>query len=582
MNNILPPPRLASGSSSVAFSAHDAIQAIDSWSDLSSTKRRDLRSTLSTIAKWLAVPPSDLPLTPEFLRLHIMDCPPGHFGVSLGRMRNIKSDLRAILRRLNVIDKARGPVAATWGAVLAHLDPKTQVTLKQLAAYCTTRGIQPMAVAAETMEAFEAQLRERTLCRNPRNIASRTRGLVTRLALAYPGLIAPQGTRSDAAGQYVLPLDRFSASFQADVAAFGRHLAGEGARRTPSDDEAPLPNFRPQRPSTVAGRMGHARWAASALVAAGVPVSEIVDLRSLVQPVDRAGMIFDFLAERADGEASSAGTHVADVLRIIARHYAPLPERDVKQIIAWGKPLRLVYKGMTPKNQRTVREVLSPECEWKLLNLPDALLKRAGDLRAANPKTAANSAMRALAIEFELRTQMRLSNLIGILMHRHIHRPTPGGRAEFWIDIPAGESKNDHGLNFPLPAETARKLQIWIDIYRPILAPPGSPYLFPGAKRIDQPITPQAMRSAIKTSMKAYVGVVTTPQQFRHIAAKQFLREYPGHYDEVRLMLGHTSTETTIRHYSGIEGESAHRRYDDLLRQRSRLLTPRPPRRDKR
>lgn len=582
MNSTPPLSPSLTSQSGVPFSAFDAAQISESWVDLSPTKRRDLKSTLSTITKWLMVQPSDLPLTPEFLRKTIMDCPPGHFGVSLGRMRNIKSGLRFILRRLDVIDNPPGQVTPAWDAVIAHLQPKTQATLKPLAGYCTTQGIEPADIVDETVKAFEAQLRDRTLCRNPRNIASRTRGLVNSLAKAHPGLIAPLGKRSDAEGQYVLPLKCFSASFQADLAAFGRHLAGEGRQRIVNDDEAPLPNFRPQRPSTVTGRIGHARWAASALVAAGVPIGEIVDLRSLIHPVDRAGAIFDFLAERAGGKASSAGTHVADVLRIIARHYTPVSERDIKHIIAWGKPLRLVYTGMTLKNQRTIREALDPKCEWKLLNLADALLKRAGGLLAANPKTAARLAMRALAIDFELRTQMRLGNLIGIRLDRHIHRPSPHGRAEFWIDIPAGESKNDRALNFPLPAETARKLKSWVEIYRPILAPQGSPFLFPGAERIDQPITPQAMRTAIKTCMRAYVGVEVTPHQFRHIAAKLFLQENPGHYDEVRLMLGHTSTQTTIRHYSGIEGEAAHRRYDDLLRQRSRLPSPRQPQRGSR
>ena len=446
MNKIASLSPLFTGQSSISFSVFDAAEMIESWHDLSPTKRRDLKSTLSTLTKWLAVQPSDLPLTPEFLRKSIMDCPPGHFGVSLGRMRNIKSGLRFILRRLKVIDNPPGPVTPAWHAVLAHLESKTQVTLKSFAAFCTALEIAPADIVDGTVKAFEAQLRDRTLCRNPRNTANRTRGLVNSLAKAHPGLIAPLGTRSDAEGQYVLPLECFPSSFQADVAAFGRHLAGEGRQRIVNDDEAPLPNFRPQRSSTVTGRVGHARWAASALVASGVPIGEIVDLRSLVHPVDRAGSIFDFLAERAGGKASSAGTHVADVLRIIARHYTPVSDRDIKHIIAWGKPLRLVYTGMTPKNQRTIREVLDPQREWNLLNLADALLKRAGGLLAANPKTAARLAMRALAIDFELRTQMRLGNLIGIRLDRHIHRPSPHGRAELWIDIPAGESHTLGGL----------------------------------------------------------------------------------------------------------------------------------------
>ncbi|GAV37058.1 hypothetical protein ROTAS13_04751 [Roseomonas sp. TAS13] len=77
----------------------------------------------------------------------------------------------------------------------------------------------------------------------------------------------------------------------------------------------------------MALRLAHARWAASALVASGaVAAAEIASLRDLVVPLERAQAAIRFLYERAgDGTArgrpSAAGHHVAEVLRIVARHY---------------------------------------------------------------------------------------------------------------------------------------------------------------------------------------------------------------------------------------------------------------------
>lgn len=51
-----------------------------------------------------------------------------------------------------------------------------------------------------------------------------------------------------------------------------------------------------------------------------------------------------------------------------------------------------------------------------------------------------------------------------------------------------------------------------------------------------------------------HVGIGLTPHQFRHLAAHLFLRDFPGHYEEVRLFLGHASIATTIKHYAGTPG----------------------------
>ncbi len=78
-------------------------------------------------------------------------------------------------------------------------------------------------------------------------------------------------------------------------------------------------------------------------------------------------------------------------------------------------------------------------------------------------------------------------------------------------------------------------------------------------------MTPQGLRDAIKKVTREKVGVELSPHKFRHLAAHRFLDAFPGHYEEVRQLLGHASLATTVRHYSGTESASCARRYDEVV-----------------
>lgn len=80
------------------------------------------------------------------------------------------------------------------------------------------------------------------------------------------------------------------------------------------------------------------------------------------------------------------------------------------------------------------------------------------------------------------------------------------------------------------------------------------------------------MSDAVKKVTQDHLGVTVSPHQFRHLAARQFLREFPRHYEEIRQILGHATTETTMRSYAGIESESAIRRQDEVLTNRLKAL----------
>jgi integrase len=564
-----------------------AIAAVAQWSDLTPIRRRDLSSSLSTIARWVGRAPDDVPLDPRFLRAEVITRSAAAFGVKPGRKTNVKTDITFVMLRLGLLDEEPLTLAPAWEALLERFNKHEVINLRRFARFCGLRGIGPHEVVSHHIMAYTEFLETRTLTPRPRKIAGEVRGQWNRFVKTAEGWPQTVLAKPETPRDYTHPLGAFLPSFQADVEAFGKHLAasilddpfGIDDEVHVFDDEAPLPNNRPLRAITVTHRKDHVRWAASALIATGVPIEQITDLRCLVDPITNTRSILRFLYERAGRQASSTGTHVADTLRILARHYVRLPEARVAKISGWGAPVKLHYHGMTQKNMRTVRDALVPWREARLLALPEGLMKAARKLHEKAPAKAAGLAMRALAIEILTKLPLRLANLTGLRFDRHFHRSDLGSTQVTYIDISAEEVKNERSLTVPVSATTAAMIDEWKMRFRPAIAEPGSPFLFPGAGSTTKPITHQGMRDAIKSATQDHLGVAITPHQFRHIAAKLFLSANPGHYEEVRQLLGHKTVATTVQSYAGIEQESAIRRHDEVLSDRLRMLRADRPKR---
>ena len=63
-------------------------------------------------------------------------------------------------------------------------------------------------------------------------------------------------------------------------------------------------------------------------------------------------------------------------------------------------------------------------------------------------------------------------------------------------------------------------------------------------------------------------GLRVTAHQFRHAAAAIILQRHPGNYELVRLMLGHRSTQTTMRCYIGLKEVQVSQIFGELIRER--------------
>ena len=524
---------------SSALTVEAAIRLVNGWTDLTQGRRRGLVAALSAVAAMAGQPPANMRLTPASLRQPVLNQPAATWGIKAASKSNIRSRLRKVMRRLDLIEPADTPLSAAWQILLHRLEPLHRSGITGLARFCTGEGITPAAVDGTTFTAFQTHLENRTLTPRPRKRVGDLRNSWNQACGTVAGWPVNKIPAIVTPNQYVLPAQAFPDSFRADLAAFARQLGSSLLdpvslelnllELNPAIADAAVLSRppRPLRASTIALRLDHARWAASALVATGVPVETITSLACLVSPIERAHAILGFLYRRAGCQPSAAGMHVADVLRILAKYHLGLPDTQVSWLKRWSQEVTLVYKGMTEKNERAIAAVMQPGCERRLLELPDAYMAAARKRLATEPREAAGLALRALAIEILTTYPFRLANLLGLRFDRHLHRADPRGLVS-GILISGPEVKNNERIVLPISPRLGRFIEEWSTRFRGLIATPGCGYLFPGFGTGDQSMTPQGMREAIKGAMADYVGAVLTPHQFRHLARRTLPRGLSG------------------------------------------------------
>ena len=514
------------------------------------------------------------------------------------RKRDVLASLRYVLRRLGLIDPGDTPVSEAWLiclTCLTQLHDRQRDGMVVFARYCSASQIAPETVSVATLTEFLDHLTTRTLARGPRKRVGGVRTSWNRACglPGWPGTRLVELTNED---DFILPLKAFPREFQEKLAAFGARMSQVDLDDPFDDDMFGAPDegqvlsarpFRPVRATTAALRMAHCRWAASALVKTGVPIETVTDPVLLVTPLERVRDILRFLFRLKGSKPSPVGMHVAEVLTILVRHHVRRPGKpaevqaalamDLARIKPWSHSVRMVYSGMTQKNEICVSAVLHPSREIILHQLPFSLMKEARSLRATSPTEAASLAFRATVIQFHRLNPLRVSNVCGLRLDQHLQRADPGRGLITHLMIAAEETKNRRQIMIPISSQTARMLEEWIKDFRPLIAAPDCMFLFPGHGTGNRPITRQSVGDAVRAATKSYLGVAVSPHQFRHIAACAYLEEFPGCYELVKQLLGHASTQTVMRSYSSQEDQASQRLFEQLILNRGKRLGRKKP-----
>jgi integrase len=518
-----------------------------------------MQSAVRTVGRALGADPSLIPAEPRYLRPKLAKLTPPMAGVSPGRLSNVKSLLLKSLKRVglrSMAGRSRDPLAQEWESLRALLpDRHFQSGLSRFMSFCTGRNIVPAAVAPETFVQFGKELEDNSLTRDPGGIYRDTCkiwNLAVKGIREWPQLVVPVPDRRRT---FAFPLDAFTELFRADVERF---LANGGEPDVFSDDY-----YKPLSKLTLRNRRQYIAMAATALVHSGMPIEQITGLNVLVE-ITNAKSLLEFLYKRARNESNHQIYHVTTLLKTIARHHVRQPPESVDQLRKLCKALKPQTERFTEKNRHCLRQFADNKKLLALLTLPQRVLAQVAKRRTLRRRDAVRVQL-ATATAILLNIPIRIRNLTALRLDRHLQ--TFGDRT--FLSIASDETKNGVAIEQEVPAQLARQLEIYVRKYRPILLETPSPWLFPGENGGERPAG--GFGQQLTDFIAKEVGVVLTPHQFRHLAAKLFLDQHPNGFETVRKHLGHKSIETTMSYYRELEAALAAKRYAAVL---ENLCTP--------
>ena len=544
----------------------DVRQRIAADQGLRPVRRRDLVSALTSFATHTRTELDTVQASFTAVRVLAARVMPGGLGVSAKRWANIKAELAFALRHVGVRPRPGRPAShgsAPWQALQAAIpDLPMRFGLARFVTFCANQAILPGMVDDAVLERFHASLREGTLVADPARVHRVACAQWNRAGGLVPGWPPRRVTVPCRTSHVRLPPATFEDSFHADVAAWQACLAGQDL----FEERGPA---RPLSPATLRHVRYQVMMAASACIRAGVEPQELRSLADLVEPARlKPGLLF--LIERYGGTTTAALGELASTLVYVARHWVQLAPARLQELERMRTRLRCRTRGMTEKNRTRLHQFDEPLSQLQLLDLPQKLLGLAEKQR--NARKAAHLVQTGLMLLLLQMAPVRLRNLQGLHHEQHLLRP-PGRRRSAGVRllIRAEETKNGQALDYPLPAELVRVLDLYLTRHRRhLVREVDEGWLFPGQDGGRKHVVSLAMQ--IKEAIRRHLGLAVNPHLFRHLAAKFLLQASPGSLEAVRQLLGHKSLETTALYYAEIDTAWATTVYQEQLLERTARL----------
>ncbi len=359
--------------------------------------------------------------------------------------------------------------------------------------------------------------------------------------------IAPK----DNARHAVIGFNNLPAALQADVMAYLNHQS--------RDDLFDENSAAPLAPATLRDRRGKVCQLISLAVAGGVNLGSVRRLADLTKEAT-ARLILEALWNRCHKLKNAHAANLARLLRLIAKKHAGAPQAVIEMIGKAECKFRPGKIGMTERNKKRLRHIIDdPASLRRLLHLPGTVV---AGLDPRRPTLSdALTVQSCLAIQIELVAPMRAKNLAGLDFEQHLDFVST---ERCHIMIAAADVKNDQTLEYVLGPAVVQMLNLYRDIYWPLLAgKTNTSSVFISRNGRAKP--PGALGAQIPKFIKEHAGLAMNIHLFRHLAGYLFLKAHPGEYEPVRQLLGHKSIKTTVEFYVGLEQEHSFKRYEEVL-----------------
>ena len=351
-----------------------------------------------------------------------------------------------------------------------------------------------------------------------------------------------------------LSLDAFPASFQRDVE---RYLAWASDSGRLARNDSP----RSLAPGTVHLRREHLRLAASALARRLGYTRRVINLATLVEPVNFKLVIAEYLEGADDGRARSFLKGLAVTLFGVARQWVKAPASQLDQLGQLKRRLGGSTTGMAATSRRAIEPFGDPRVLAELLALPERLLAQSADPRLPESR-ALRKAQVAVAIQLLLVAPMRLHRLAALRVDQELHRPS-GVSAGMSIVLARDGDVRDAPREYPVTGGARRLVDEFLVRFHRDDPATADRWLF--ARAGGGPLAAAALRDGVVRETARALGVALTPGRFRHLAATLVLHQRPGDIELVRELLGHRDARTTAHLYAGIGTRGAAVVYGAML-----------------
>lgn len=539
----------------------DLIERIQTDESLSVTRRRDLMSGLRRIATTLGRAPEDIPCDARWLQPRLARIAPAAHRITAKTWQNALSNARTAMAHFGLVEQRQRRIGdlssdwyRLWKAVLASNDRTLSSALLRFVHFLSRQNIAPEAVSEEHALAYRAALEANEISKSPEtayraavngwNLARKRITIWPEIRLALP---SRQKT-------FKLAESSFPDAFIEDLDRLISRLA------TP-DLLADDAQSRALRPATCQQYRQQIIRFASELVHAGIPQAEITSVGSLIDPnVAERGL--RQMLSRNGNRTTKLISETAALLRVLSKRL-DAPDEVRKKLTQLAARLKTEpQRGMTSKNRERLRALQDEGTQYRLLNLPKSIFTRPEPCGGRYGWLLARED--ALAISILLSCPLRIQNIAQLDLERHIQRP---GDRHVYLVFEKQDTKTGQPIEFELPDDVVKLLDMHLAKRAPELCPPGTPWLFP-RRDGSEPLDPSALSSRISKRLRKEVGIQMNAHLFRHFAVMIWLDANPGGYEVARRLLGHSEASHTINLYSGLETRSAVRAFSDLVEQK--------------
>jgi integrase len=538
-----------------ASSLAGVIVRIQQDAELTAARRRDLVSSVLRVSAVTGVDPRSAPASLRFMRPLINAVHPAKHNLSPKTWSNLRSNFRAAL--IQKAPRPRKQADPEWSKLRGRLPTKRmRLGLSRFISFCEDAEIAPKAVSDAVSCRFRAYLEADTHVPDPQACHRTTCRLWNLAVEAVSGWPSIRLSVPDHRGlRRSTPLTNFPLRLQKEFAEYIRSLRDGDLFA----EEVPQ---RALAPSTVRQRAVELGLALSALVASGRDPASITRLACLVEPSAFAAILRRYLK---DNKPRPFAHNIAYTLITLAARWVRVDSGALDKLRQLQKRLGPQRKGLTEKNRTLLRTLDDREVRARLLFLPERLANWA---ERAKPDRGAIAMRTAVAVVMLQSVPLRISNLAGLRFDQHLARP--GGPRSLWqIEIPQHEVKNNQPLVHELPRRATALVDSYIRRFRPILAAPDNPYLFPAGSRDKRP---HGFSQQVRGVLAQLVGIHMTPHQFRHFAGRLVQQHSPGAFATIAHLLGHKDVRTAITYYAGLDTLSAGRHFDEILEAELRKL----------